>query len=111
MEKEPEGPIPISVGLNKKKRYRNRMRPSKKRILYITFLFIAMAALVSVIVFILMKFIFLITNLAFYGDFSFLPVDPAANNLGIWVIFIPVIGGLAVGFMVLYGSKDIRGHG
>ena len=35
----------------------------------------------------------------------------AQNALGMWVIFVPVVGGLVVGFMARYGSKAIRGHG
>ena len=31
--------------------------------------------------------------------------------MGLWVIVVPVIGGVVVGLMVLYGSKAIRGHG
>jgi H+/Cl- antiporter ClcA/predicted transcriptional regulator len=33
------------------------------------------------------------------------------NHLGLWVMLIPVIGGVVVGLMALYGSKAIRGHG
>ena len=36
---------------------------------------------------------------------------PAGNALGMWVIFVPIVGGLIVGFMARYGSKAIRGHG
>lgn len=37
--------------------------------------------------------------------------SPADNSLGIFVIAVPVIGGIIVGLMALYGSKAIRGHG
>lgn len=53
----------------------------------------------------------LITNLMFYGNFSFKFISPQFNQLGLFVIFIPVIGGLLVGLMAKYGSKGIRGHG
>jgi CIC family chloride channel protein len=52
-----------------------------------------------------------VTNLAFYQRFSLEEVSPADNALGLWVIVVPVIGGLIVGFMARYGSKAIRGHG
>ena len=52
-----------------------------------------------------------ITNISFYGNFSFAPITPAENNLGLFVITIPVIGGLIIGLMAYYGSKAIRGHG
>ena len=31
--------------------------------------------------------------------------------MGILVVFVPIVGGLFVGFMARYGSKAIRGHG
>lgn len=52
-----------------------------------------------------------ITNLAFYGRISTQFVSPAGNHLGPFVIIVPVIGGLIVGFMARYGSEGIRGHG
>jgi len=59
----------------------------------------------------LTRLIGLITNLAFYGRLSSSFVSPAENHLGIFVIVVPVIGGIIVGFMARYGSKGIRGHG
>src|ERR1043165_1520462 len=59
----------------------------------------------------LMSLIALVTNISFYGRFSVIPVAPSQNHLGIWVIFIPVIGGVIVGLMARYGSRAIRGHG
>ena len=37
--------------------------------------------------------------------------SPAGNHLGLWVLVIPVIGGVIVGLMARYGSEGIRGHG
>jgi H+/Cl- antiporter ClcA/CBS domain-containing protein len=59
----------------------------------------------------LTRVIGLVTNLAFYGRFSTAFVSPAENHLGVWVIAVPVVGGLIVGLMARYGSKAIRGHG
>src|SRR5690606_13605353 len=59
----------------------------------------------------LIHLIGLFTNIAFYGRLSVENVSPADNNLGIWVILIPVIGGVIVGLMARFGSKAIRGHG
>jgi H+/Cl- antiporter ClcA len=53
----------------------------------------------------------LITNLAFYQRFSAEFRSPAGHHLGLWVIFIPPLGGLIVGMMARYGSRAIRGHG
>ncbi|RYG27197.1 CBS domain-containing protein [bacterium] len=52
-----------------------------------------------------------VTNLAFFGRLSFAPSTPAHHHLGPWVIVIPAIGGLIVGYMARYGSRAIRGHG
>ncbi len=52
-----------------------------------------------------------ITNISFYQRLSFSFASPAGNKLGAWVIVVPVIGGIVVGFMARYGSKAIRGHG
>jgi chloride channel protein, CIC family len=60
---------------------------------------------------VLLRLITLITNVAFFHNISFNAVPPAANQLGGWVVFIPVVGGLIVGFIARYGSKAIRGHG
>jgi H+/Cl- antiporter ClcA len=59
----------------------------------------------------LVAIIGLVTNISFYGRFSFAFVSPANNALGKWVVVIPVIGGVIVGLMARYGSKAIRGHG
>jgi chloride channel protein, CIC family len=51
------------------------------------------------------------TNLFFYQRLSFQPITPDLNQLGIFVILVPVIGGLIVGLMARYGTPKIRGHG
>jgi len=59
----------------------------------------------------LVAIIGLVTNISFYGRFSFDFVSPANHRLGPLVIVVPVIGGVIVGLMARYGSKAIRGHG
>lgn len=83
----------------------------RKRLLIIALLAVVIAGCVSVIAKLLVSLIHLITNISFFGRFSVSDLSPANNELGFWVIGIPVIGGLIVGMMVLYGSKAIRGHG
>jgi H+/Cl- antiporter ClcA/predicted transcriptional regulator len=61
--------------------------------------------------FVLLNLIHLFTNLFFFGTLSFVERSPAGNTLGLWVIGVPVIGGLIVGLMARYGSEKIRGHG
>ncbi|MCA9400252.1 MAG: chloride channel protein, partial [Candidatus Omnitrophica bacterium] len=60
---------------------------------------------------ILTKLIYIITNAAFYGQFSSEHAVPEGHALGWMVIFVPVIGGILVGLMARYGSQGIRGHG
>lgn len=109
-----ENRIPISVSLDPTLKAEADIPqgvPNKNRIFYITGLAVGIAVCISFIAKFLINLIHLITNLFFFGEFSFVETSPADNQLGLWVILIPVIGGLVVGLMVLYGSKDIRGHG
>ena len=59
----------------------------------------------------LLRCIALATNLFYYHRFSFVGVSPAGSTLGVWMPFVPVLGGLIVGVMARYGSDKIRGHG
>ena len=81
------------------------------RVVYISALSILVAAAAGLVARALTALIGLVTNLSFYGRFSFKFTSPAGNHLGPYVIFIPVIGGLIVGVMARYGSAAIRGHG
>jgi H+/Cl- antiporter ClcA len=60
---------------------------------------------------ILVRAIALVTNLAFYQQFSFVTISPADNTLGYAVIGVPVAGAILVGLMARFGSRAIRGHG
>ena len=60
---------------------------------------------------VLIAAIALVTNLSFHGSFSVTGATPTGNHLGLWVVLVPVIGGLIVGLMARYGSGAIRGHG
>jgi CIC family chloride channel protein len=59
----------------------------------------------------LLRLIYFFTDIFFYGRFSFKNISPADNNLGLFVIAIPIIGALMVGIMAKFGSEKIRGHG
>ncbi|HPA21922.1 MAG: chloride channel protein [Chitinophagaceae bacterium] len=106
--------IPISLSLDPTLAIEN-VQPkksfNKRRLLFISISAIVIAIGVSIIAKLLVHLIDLITNISFYGNFSFAPITPAENNLGLFVITIPVIGGLIIGLMAYYGSKAIRGHG
>jgi H+/Cl- antiporter ClcA len=81
------------------------------RLVMISFLAAAIGLLAGGIAFLLYKLIGLFTNIAFYGQFSAVFRSPRYSHLGLWVILIPVIGGLIVGVMAKYGSSKIKGHG
>src|ERR1043165_5554402 len=59
----------------------------------------------------LLRCIALATNLFYYHRISCQTVSPAGRPLGLAMPFVPVVGGLIVGFMARYGSDKIRGHG
>lgn len=98
--------LPPLRGQDKKQDY-----VQKKRLIQISAFSIFVAILISIIAKLLIYLINLVTNLAFYGSIDLGFHSPSNNHLGIWVILIPAVGGLLVGFMALYGSKAIRGHG
>jgi chloride channel protein, CIC family len=83
----------------------------KKRLFRISVLSVLVAVAISFIAKLLVYLIDLVTNIFFHQTLSVHYISPATNTLGIFVIFIPVIGGVLVGLMALYGSKAIRGHG
>ncbi len=63
------------------------------------------------IAYLLYKLIGLFTNIFFYHRFAADFVSARHTQLGAWVIVIPVIGGIIVGFMAKYGTPKIKGHG
>ena len=83
----------------------------KNRVLLISALAIIVAIFISFISKFLVYLIYLVTNLSFYGKWSFAHWSPASNSLGFFVIMIPALGGLIVGLIAIYGSEAIRGHG
>lgn len=82
-----------------------------KRVLFLSIQSVINAIVIGIIAKGLVYLIDFITNISFYGKFSFAPASPAQNNLGLIVIVIPIVGSLIVGLIARYGSKAIRGHG
>jgi len=74
------------------------------RLGFISVLAAVVGMIAGVVAFLLYNLIGLFTNLAFYHVWSFHFRSPAAHELGAWVIVIPVVGGILVGFMAKYGS-------
>ena len=69
------------------------------RLGFISVLAAGVGMIAGVVAFLLYNLIGLFTNLAFYHIWSFHFRSPADNQLGPWVIVIPVVGGIIVGFM------------
>ncbi len=106
--------IPISISLKptlEAEHIQQNVSANKSRLITISLLALLIALLVSIIAKLLIYLIDLFTNIAFHGTFSTIHVGPAGNSLGIFVILVPVAGGIIVGLMAMYGSKAIRGHG
>jgi H+/Cl- antiporter ClcA len=72
----------------------------------------ALAAIgISVVGVAMFRLIELITNLCYFGRFSFAYVPFSQSPLGWLVVFIPIAGSIIVGLMARYGTDQIRGHG
>jgi CIC family chloride channel protein len=82
-----------------------------KRVLLLSALALPIGAISALVAKALLWLIALITNLAFFQHFSTAPVLPQNHHLGGWVVLVPVMGALVIGFMARYGSEKIRGHG
>ena len=85
--------------------------PAHFRMVLVSFLAAGIGLLAGLIAFFLYKLIGLFTNIFFYHRFAAEFLSPRHNQLGLWVIPIPVIGGIIVGFMAKYGTSKIKGHG
>ena len=76
---------------------------------------VPMAAVVGVIGAVtaraLVFLIAIITNVSYYHRLSQTMVSPAANQLGVGAVLVPVVGALIIGIMARFGSEKIRGHG
>jgi chloride channel protein, CIC family len=106
-------PIPLSVSLSGlHQRNRNlKEAPVNRRVFYLSLQAIFNALIIGFIAKGLVYLIDGITNICFYGKFSFLPASPAGNHLGWFVVLVPVAGSLIVGLMARFGSRSITGHG
>jgi CIC family chloride channel protein len=85
--------------------------PAQFRMVLMSFLAAGIGLLAGLIAFVLYKLIGLFTNIFFYHRFAADFISARHNQLGLWVIPIPVIGGIIVGFMAKYGTPKIKGHG
>src|ERR1700722_14677598 len=106
-------PIPLSVSLSGLHQRNRDLKetPVNKRVFYLSIQAVINAVFIGFIAKGLVYLIDGITNLCFYGKFSFAPASPAQNHLGLFVVFVPIAGSILVGLMARFGSRSITGHG
>jgi len=85
--------------------------PAQFRMVLVSFLAGGIGLAAGAVAFLLYRLIGFFTNLFFYHRLSADFTSARLNHLGSWVIVIPVIGGIIVGFMAKYGTSKIKGHG
>jgi CIC family chloride channel protein len=82
-----------------------------RRVIPISLVAVMIGAVATFIAAGLLKLIGFFTNVFFFQRIDTSLVSPAGHHLGYFVLVVPVIGALIVGFMARYGSERIRGHG
>ena len=82
-----------------------------RRVLPISALAVLIGVFAAFVAWALLKLIGFFTNLFFFQRIDTSLVSPAGHHLGPYVVLVPVVGALIIGFMARYGSERIRGHG
>ncbi|MBZ5719508.1 MAG: chloride channel protein [Acidobacteriia bacterium] len=85
--------------------------PAQFRMALVSVLAGGIGLIAGLVAFALYKLIGLFTNLFYFHRWAADFTSPRLNSLGLWVIVVPAVGGLIVGFMAKYGSPKIKGHG
>jgi len=85
--------------------------PVDRRVIIISAIAIVIGALGALIAVALTHLIGLITNLSYFGRWSWAFSSPSTDRLGVWSVFVPIAGAVVVGLMARYGAAAIRGHG
>jgi CIC family chloride channel protein len=82
-----------------------------QRVLLLAIMAIVIGVFSAFVALALLRLIGLFTNLFFFQRLDTSLVSPAEHTLGLWAVFVPVVGALIIGLMARYGSERIRGHG
>ena len=85
--------------------------PAQFRMVLISALAAGVGLFAGVVAYLLYRLIGFFTNVFFFHRLSADFTSARLNHLGPWVIVIPVVGGIVIGFMAKYGSSKIKGHG
>lgn len=83
----------------------------KPRFLLIAAFAVPIGLVSAALAYALLNLIALFTNIFFFQRLSFLQAGPGGNDLGLFILIVPVLGATIVGFMARFGSERIRGHG
>jgi CIC family chloride channel protein len=81
------------------------------RMIVLSGLGLVVGAIGAALAYVLLHLIYAATNLFYFHRLSWQFASPAANTLHWLAIFVPIVGGVLIGFMARYGSDKIRGHG
>ncbi len=81
-----------------------------ERILFLSAGALLLGTLGAFMGWVLLKLIAFVINAAYYGRLSFVH-QSIPDTLGWLSIVIPIVGGLIIGIMARFGSRQIRGHG
>lgn len=84
---------------------------SQFNLVKVSLLAVIVGALAGITAKLLHDLIGIVTHLVYYGEFHAEIVSPLDSPLGIFIIFIPAIGGLIIGAMAKWGTPLVRGHG
>lgn len=106
--------LPVAAGFGATLDYANVPQQSilvDKRIMLISALAVVLGIACGYMAQLLKNVIGFITTVSFYGFASFTAAPLIENHIGLWIIAIPVLGGLIVGLMARFGSEAIRGDG
>ena len=82
-----------------------------RRVLFIMGIAAVAAVATSIVGVLMFRLIELITNLCYFGRFSFTYVPFSQSRLGWYAVLVPIAGSIIVGLMARYGTQQIRGHG
>jgi chloride channel protein, CIC family len=81
------------------------------RVLPISGLALVIGVVSAYVAVVLLKLINFFTNVFFFHRLSSAQASPGDAHLGLWVVLVPVVGGLVIGLIARFGSDKIRGHG
>lgn len=82
-----------------------------KRVLFLSSMAVCIGVMSALAAKALVWLMSIVSNLAFYQQFSSTARSLTGHHLGLLVVVVPMLGGVIIGLMARYGSEKIRGHG